>query len=70
VHEQFQYHDFLSVEVVLTHEQDVLVFPLAHADVDVFPDVVFEDENALLDTQHAYDVPEAEHDEPVKLRFL
>jgi hypothetical protein len=30
VHEQFQYHDFLSDDVVLTQEHEVLVVPTAH----------------------------------------
>jgi len=39
VHEQFHDHDFLSEEVVLTHEHDELVKSLAHEATVALPDV-------------------------------
>ena len=39
VHEQFHDHDFLSEEVVLTHEHDELVKSLAQEATVALPDV-------------------------------
>lgn len=53
--EQFQYHDFLSVDVVLTQEHEELVVLAAHDAYyyEVFPVEVFPDDVLVAKTELA-----------------